>query len=82
MFFFGLMKDDHIYTLSRNVKALKRKLGMHQAYTLLYIDVKASTDCHINTRDEPIECRMIEGIDDFLKYTEKDEYNMLCKGNE
>ena len=55
---------------------------MHQAYTLLYIDVKASTDCHINTRDEPIECRMIEGIDDFLKYTEKDEYNMLCKGNE
>ena len=76
------MKDDHIYTLSRNVKALKRKLGMHQAYTLLYIDVKASTDCHINTRDEPFECRIIEGIDYILKYTEKDEYTMFYKGTD
>ena len=25
---------------------------------------------------------MIEGIDDFLKYIEKDEYTMLYKGND
>ena len=53
---FGLVKDDHRYTLHKDIKAPKRKLGMNKEYTL---DVEASTNCHINTSDEPIECRMI-----------------------
>ena len=77
--FFGLIKNDHIYTMDRDIKTLKANLGINKEYTL---DVKASTDFHINTRDEPIECRMIESIDDFLKYTEKDEYTMIYNGND
>ena len=50
-----------------------RKLGMDNEYTL---NVEASPDCHINTRDEPNGCRMIEGSDDFLKYTEKGFYKL------
>lgn len=46
------------------------------------LDVKASTDRHINTRDEPTECRLLEGIDDFLIYTEKDDHTMFYKGDD
>ena len=46
------------------------------------LDVQASTKCHMNTRDRPIECRMIEGIEDFLKHTEKDEHTMFYNGND
>ena len=65
---FGLIKDDHINTLNQDFKALRRTLGMNKEYS------------HIHTRDEPIECRMIEGIEDLLKYTEKDENTMFYKG--
>ena len=77
--FYGMIKNDHIYTLNKDLKALKRNLGIDKEYTL---NVKASSDFHINTRDEPIECRMIDGVNDFLKYTEKDEYTMIYNGND
>ena len=74
-----MIKNDRIYTLNKDLKALKRNLGIDKEYTL---NVKASSDFHINTRDEPIECRMIDGVNDFLKYTEKDEYTMIYNGND
>ena len=77
--FFGLIKNDHIYTMDRDIKTLKANLGINKEYTL---DIKASTDFYINTREEPIECRMIESVNDFLKYTEKDEYTMIYNGND
>ena len=58
------MKDDHIYALKRNLKAMN----------IQYNDVEASTDC------QGIESKMIEGIDDFLKYTETDRLNQ-CQYN-
>ena len=45
------------------------------------INVKASSDYHINERDEPVECRMIDSIDDIKKHIEKDEYTMICSKN-
>ena len=77
--FYGMIKNDHIYTLNKDLKALKRNLGIDKEYKL---NVKASSDFHINTRDEPIECRMIDGVNDFLKYTEKNEYTMIYNGND
>ena len=77
--FYGMIKNDHIYTLNKDLKALKRNLGIDKEYKL---NVKASSDFHINTRDEPIVCRMIDGVNDFLKYTEKNEYTMIYNGND
>ena len=45
------------------------------------INVKASGEYHMNERDEPVECSMIEHIDDLLKYTEKEEYTMIYSRN-
>ena len=44
--FYGMIKNDHIYTLNKDLKALKRNLGIDKEYTL---NVKASSDFHINT---------------------------------
>ena len=77
--FFGLIKNDHIYTMDRDMKTLKANLGINKEYNL---DIIVSTDFFINTRAEPIECRMIESVNNFLKYTEKDEYTMIYNGND
>ena len=46
-----------------------------------YVNVKASSDYHINERGTPVECRMIDNIDDTNKHTEHDEYTMIYKRN-
>ena len=64
--FCGLIKNDHIYTMNQDFfKQLKANRGIKKEYSL---DVNASTGFHINTRDEPIERRMIDSVDDSKIY--------------
>ena len=65
--FFALIKNDHIYTLNKDLKQLKANLGIKKEYD---INVHASTDFYLHHRDEPIKCIMIEKLDDILKHTE------------
>ena len=39
------------------------------------VAVKASPDCHINEKDEPTECKMIQSLNDLKKFRRKDEYH-------
>ena len=72
--FYALIKNDHIYTLNKDLKQLTSNLGIKKEYN---INVNASTDFYLNHREEPIKCIMIEELDDILKHTEQDEYTMI-----
>ena len=77
--FYALIKNDHIYTLNKDLKQLKSNLGIKKEYN---INVNASTDFYLNHREEPIKCIMIEELDDILKHTEQDEYTMIYTHND
>ena len=72
--FYALVKGDHIYTINRNLQQMKANMGIGKEQE---IRLKASTDYYLDKRDEHVECHMIYGIDDLLKYTEKNEYTMV-----
>ena len=76
--FYALVKNDYIYTINTDYKKLRALMAVEQEHS---INVKASSDYHINDRDEPIECRMIDSINDLNKHTEKDEYTMIYSQN-
>ena len=40
------------------------------------VAVKASPDYHINEKEEPTECKMIQSLNDLKKFREKDEYTL------
>ena len=46
------------------------------------VSVKASPDYHINEKDEPTECKMIQSLNDLKKFREKDEYTLIYDGND
>ena len=76
--FYALIKNDHIYTLNKDLKQLKSNLGIKKECN---VNVNASTDFYLNDREEPIKCIMIENLDDILKHTEQDEYTMIYTRN-
>ena len=42
--------------------------------------MKASSDYHLNEKEEPVECKMITSLDDIRKYTEHSEYTLVYNG--
>ena len=46
------------------------------------VSVKASPDYHINERDAPTECKMIQSLSDIKKFREKDDYTLIYDGND
>ena len=76
--FYALVKGDHIYTIKKNLQQMKANMGIKKERE---IRLNASTDYYLDKRDEPVKCYMIYGIDDLLKYTEKDEYTMIYSKN-
>ena len=76
--FYALVKNDHIYTINTDLKKLRGLMAGEREHD---INVKASSDYHINERDTPVECRMINSIDDINKHTEHDEYTMIYRRN-
>ena len=46
------------------------------------VSVKASPDYHINEKDEPTECKMIQSLADLKKFREKDSCTLIYDGND
>ena len=44
------------------------------------ISVKASSDYHLNEKEDPVECKMVTSLDDIRKYTEHSEYTLVYNG--
>ena len=76
--FYALVKNDHIYTINTDLHKLRGLMAVEREHD---INVKAPSDYHINERDAPVECRMINSIDDINKHTEHEEYTMIYRRN-
>ena len=74
---YAIVKNNHIYTVSDNVNMLRQMLPKSSNYD---ISVKASSDYHLNEKEEPVECKMITSLDDIRKYTEHSEYTLVYNG--
>ena len=68
---YAIVKNSHIYTVSDNLNMLRQMLPKSSSYD---ISVKASSDYHLNEKEEPVECKMITSLDDIRKYTEHSEH--------
>ena len=64
--FFALVKNSHIYTFNEDIKSLEQTGGKERKTGI----VKATTDYHLNEKDEPPEYRMFRHTDDLLKLIE------------
>ena len=74
---YAIVKNSHIYTASDNSNMLRQMLPKSSNNN---ISVKASSDYHINEKEEPVECKMITSLDDIWKYTEHSEYTLVYNG--
>ena len=67
--FYDLVKRDHIYTINSKLSKLNASMGLERDRDIKF---SVSGDYHINKKDAPVECKMIESINGIYKYTEKD----------
>ena len=74
---YAIVKNNHIYTASDNLNMLRQMLPKSSSYD---ISVKASSDYHLNEKEEPVECKMITSLVDIRKYTEHSEYTLVYNG--
>ena len=63
--FFAMVKNSHIYTFNEDIKSLEQTGGKGKN-----LIVKATTDYHLNEKEEPPEYKMFRCADDLLKYVE------------
>ena len=89
--FFGLIKNNHVYTINRDLKSIKKTMNAknkpshcdaNNNTTREDFKLKISSNYYISDREEPPECHMIETANDLLKYTEKPEYTLVHKDND
>ena len=76
---YALVKNNHIYTANDNLQMLRQMVAIRENQD---VSVKASPDYHINGKDEPTECKMIQSLNDLKKFREKDEYTLIYDGND
>ena len=76
---YALVKNNHIYTANDNLQMLRQMVAVRENQD---VSVKASPDYHINEKDEPTECKMIQSLNDLKKFREKDEYTLIYDGND
>ena len=74
---YAIVKNSHIYTVSDNLNMLLQMLPKSSIYDT---SVKASSDYHLNEKEEPVECKMITFLDDIRTYTEHSEYILVYNG--
>ena len=74
---YAIVKNSHIYTVSDNLNMLRQMLPKISNFN---ISVKASSDYHLDEKEEPVECKMITCLDDIRKYTEHSEYTLVYNG--
>ena len=80
--FFGLIKNNHVYTINRDLKSIKKTMNANTNTNQEDFKLKISSNYYISDREEPPECHMIETANDLLKYTEKAEYTLVHKDND
>ena len=74
---YGLIKGNHIYTINDNINSI--------AHREIKEDLKlcASTDFHLNSKEEPVKYEMFNSVDDVMKILkdnpELDEINLVSK---
>ena len=71
------IKNSHIYTMNHDLQSIKQKVNNDEKKITIY----ASKDFHINKHEQPVECKVIDTIDDFLKLREHEEYNLIQRAN-
>ena len=71
------VKNSHMYTVSDNLNMLRQMRRKSSSYET---SVKASSDDHLNEKEEPVEFKMITSLDDIRKYTEHSEYTLVYNG--
>ena len=67
--FYAIVKNSHIYTINNDLKSIEHKQNEEEKRPL----VKASTDYHLNEKEEPPEFKMIRDTHDILKMVSKDK---------
>ena len=59
------MKNNHIHTVTDNLNVLRQMLPRNSGQN---ISVKASPDYHLNEKDEPVQCKMIQSLNDIKTF--------------
>ena len=72
--FNALVKNNHIYTLNFNLKSLYRKIPIEKSNPV-------SQNYYINDREKPAGYMAFNDIDEFLKLTDEEEYNLIQVDN-
>ena len=67
--FYAIVKNSHIYTINNDLKSIEHKQNEEEERPL----VKASTDYHLNEKEEPPEFKMFRDTHDILKMVSKDK---------
>ena len=67
--FYAVVKNSHIYTMNNDLKSIQQKLGNVGKKPV----VKATTDYHINEKEEPPQFTMISDAYEMLKLVSKDK---------
>ena len=73
--FNALVKNNHIYTLNFNLKSLYRKNPIEKCNP-------PSHNYYINDREKPVRYMAFNDIDEFLKLTDEEEYNLIQVDND
>ena len=76
---YAIVKNNHIYTVTDNLNVLRQMLPRNSGYD---ISVKASPDYHLNEKDEPVQCKMIQSLNDIKKHNEHAEYTLIYDGHD
>ena len=76
---YAVVKNNHIYTASDNLQMLRQMVAIRENQD---VSVKASPDYHINEKDAPTECKMIQSLNDLKNFREKDNYTLIYDGND
>ena len=67
--FYAIVKNSHIYTINNDLKSIEQKQDEEEKRPF----VKASTDYHLNEKEEPPEYKMFRDTHDILKMVSKDK---------
>ena len=73
--FNALVKNNHIYTLKFNLKSLYQKIPIEKCNPV-------SQNYYINDREKPVRYMAFNDIDEFLKLTDEEEYNLIQVDND
>ena len=74
---YGLTKGNHIYTINDNINSIAHREIREE------LKLCASTDFHLNSKEEPVKYEMFNSVDDVMKILkdnhELDEINLVSK---